>query len=90
MFAGGALILRDAALLRMRLRDGPGPPQRLAHAGPAAPPVITGLVPVIPLVWSAAPARIGMAGTGPAMAGEGMLCSLFVLDSSLKLGYIVV
>ncbi len=51
--------------------------------------VITGLVPVIPLVWSAAPVRIGMAGTRLAMTGEGMLCSSFVLDSSLKLGYIV-
>ncbi len=55
-----------------------------------SPHVIIGLVPVIPLVWSAAPARIGMAGTRPAMTGEGMLCSHFVLDSSLKLGYIVV
>ncbi len=54
-----------------------------------SPYVIAGLVPVIPMVWSAAPARIGMAGTRPAMTGEGMLCSHFVLDSCCKLGYIV-
>ncbi|UVF18276.1 hypothetical protein HPT29_017395 [Microvirga terrae] len=29
--------------------------------------VITGLVPVISIVWNAALSRIGMAGTGPAM-----------------------
>ncbi|WP_283770669.1 hypothetical protein [Microvirga sp. 3-52] len=29
--------------------------------------VITGLVPVIPILWSAAPHRIGMAGSSPAM-----------------------
>ncbi len=42
------------------------------------PPVITGLVPVIPMVWSAAPQRIGMAGTGSAMTGTAFmffLCS---------------
>jgi hypothetical protein len=32
--------------------------------------VITGLVPVIPIVLSAAPFSIGMAGTRPAMTGE--------------------
>ncbi len=55
-----------------------------------SPHVITGLVPVIPMVWSAAPHRIGMAGTSPAMTGEGRLCSSFVLDFCSKLGYIVV
>ena len=36
------------------------------------PPVITGLVPVIPMVWSTAPARIGMAGTRPAMTAPAL------------------
>ena len=36
------------------------------------PPVITGLVPVISIMWSAAFHRIGMAGTGPAMTAEGV------------------
>ncbi len=35
--------------------------------------VITGLVPVIPIVWNAAPHRIGMAGTRPAMTWEGVM-----------------
>ncbi|MBO1905146.1 hypothetical protein KHP60_08705 [Microvirga sp. 3-52] len=35
--------------------------------GPSSSPVITGLVPVIPIVWSAAPHRIVMAGSSPAM-----------------------
>jgi hypothetical protein len=33
--------------------------------------VITGLVPVIPIEWNAAPHRIGMAGTRPAMTKAG-------------------
>jgi hypothetical protein len=34
--------------------------------------VITGLVPVIPIVWNAAPHRTGMAGTDPRIkSGDG-------------------
>jgi hypothetical protein len=36
------------------------------------PSVITGLEPVISILWSAAPHRIGMAGSSPAMTGEGV------------------
>jgi hypothetical protein len=32
--------------------------------------VITGLVPVIPMVWNAAPLSIGMAESSPAMTWE--------------------
>jgi hypothetical protein len=35
--------------------------------------VITGLVPVVPMLKSAAPHRIGMAGTSPAMATEDVI-----------------
>ncbi|MFL5130968.1 MAG: hypothetical protein ACJ8DD_12570 [Microvirga sp.] len=34
--------------------------------------VITGLVPVIPMMRSAAPHRIGMAGNSPALTAEGV------------------
>ncbi|MBO1904603.1 hypothetical protein J4G37_06720 [Microvirga sp. 3-52] len=35
--------------------------------------VITGPVPVISILWSAAPHRIGMAGSSPAMTAEGVI-----------------
>ncbi|MBO1906594.1 hypothetical protein J4G37_17010 [Microvirga sp. 3-52] len=43
----------------------------LAPSALALHDVITGLVPVMPMAWSAAPHRIGMAGSSPAMTAEG-------------------
>jgi hypothetical protein len=43
-----------------------------AVAFPSPSHVITGLVPVIPIKRSAAPHRVGMAGSSPAMTTEGV------------------
>ena len=47
--------------------------ERLTHS--CTPHVITGLVPVIPISRGAALVCIGMAGTGPAMTGQGYFLS---------------
>jgi hypothetical protein len=51
--------------------------------------VITGLVPVISIVLSAAPFSIGMAGTRPAMTGGGGWHLKFTYERLVSLGFAV-
>jgi hypothetical protein len=49
-----------------------GKEKAILHLSSTLHRVITGLVPVIPMHWSAAPHRIGMAGTDPRIkSGDG-------------------
>jgi hypothetical protein len=66
----------------LKLREAPRTIPGGRRPGMTPSCVITGLVPVISIVWSAASFCIGMAGTSPAMTTERLLTHRDTLHSS--------